>query len=218
METKKTVSVSSVFSGDSELKGRILKLSRERFWESGFSKVTMDELAYDLGISKKTLYIQFRSKKELFRDALLSEQRSIEAGLKSILDGRGSHFVAKLSDTMVYLNRVLPQPGRMFFSDMKRYGGDIWLEFERERYRMLREHFGGFLESGIREGILRPGFDCEVLITVLVTLVEKLVNLETLAKNLKTPAEAYEEVLKILFLGVLSEDGRKAYRETKTGE
>jgi AcrR family transcriptional regulator len=40
-----------------EIRNRILKAAEERFFRFGFSKVTMDEIASELGMSKKTLYI-----------------------------------------------------------------------------------------------------------------------------------------------------------------
>lgn len=211
METDNTINVSVVSTIESNLRERILAVSGERFWESGFSKVTMDELAYDLGISKKTLYIHFPSKKRLFKEALMSDVHRIEAGLKNILEARDSSFIEKLSDLMVFINHAVPKPGRAFFRDMKRHAGGIWQEIEEERTRVLREHFGRFLDSGIRKGVLRQGIDRDVVITVLVTLVRELINPEVLSRSSKTLPEAYEEVFGILFLGILTEGGRKAY-------
>ena len=55
---------------DQSTRKRILERVRSRFFSSGFSKVTMDELAHDLGVSKKTIYKHFPSKNELLRELL----------------------------------------------------------------------------------------------------------------------------------------------------
>lgn len=47
------------------MKKTILKTSLELFVKHGFKTVTMDEIANELGISKKTIYLHFRSKDEL---------------------------------------------------------------------------------------------------------------------------------------------------------
>ena len=50
---------------EEETKERIVQRARDEFFAHGFSKVTMDELCDELGISKKTMYEHFNSKDEL---------------------------------------------------------------------------------------------------------------------------------------------------------
>ncbi len=50
---------------DIEIKDRILSRAEEMFLKFGYSKVTMDEIAANIGMSKKTLYKFFPSKEEL---------------------------------------------------------------------------------------------------------------------------------------------------------
>lgn len=47
------------------IRKRILETAKEFFLEFGYKKVTMDEIADSLGMSKKTLYQYFPSKYEL---------------------------------------------------------------------------------------------------------------------------------------------------------
>ncbi|MGN6719163.1 MAG: helix-turn-helix domain-containing protein, partial [Candidatus Binatia bacterium] len=49
----------------SEIAERIVSAARAHFFAHGFRSVTMDDLAAELGMSKKTLYAQFPSKTEL---------------------------------------------------------------------------------------------------------------------------------------------------------
>jgi len=44
---------------------RILAGARRHFFANGFRRVTMDDLAAELGMSKKTLYAHFPSKQHL---------------------------------------------------------------------------------------------------------------------------------------------------------
>lgn len=52
---------------------RILEVARNQFFSLGFAKVTMDEIAEELGMSKRTLYQHFPGKKALLRKALLGK-------------------------------------------------------------------------------------------------------------------------------------------------
>ena len=52
---------------------RILEVARNQFFSLGFAKVTMDEIAEELGMSKRTLYQHFPGKKALLRKVLLGK-------------------------------------------------------------------------------------------------------------------------------------------------
>ena len=61
LETKYTKLVSMV-PNENELKQSIVDLAYKKFSQHGFKKVTMDEIASELAISKKTVYKHFESK------------------------------------------------------------------------------------------------------------------------------------------------------------
>lgn len=52
------------------MKETIFKKSLELFTNNGFKSVTMDDIAYELGISKKTIYQHFSSKNELVKETV----------------------------------------------------------------------------------------------------------------------------------------------------
>src|SRR5437588_7649843 len=68
---------------------RILAAARAHFFAHGFRSVTMDDLATELGMSKKTLYAEFPSKTALLRAVLLDKFASVEKDLAAVI-GRGS--------------------------------------------------------------------------------------------------------------------------------
>src|SRR5690349_24938165 len=69
----------------SETSDRIVAAARAHFFAHGFRSVTMDDLAAELGMSKKTLYAQFPSKTEPLQAVLLAKFRSIETDLDAIM-------------------------------------------------------------------------------------------------------------------------------------
>ena len=58
-----------------EVQNRILEVAGSQFFSLGFTKVTMDEIAHEMGMSKRTLYQYFPGKKALLRKALLSRTK-----------------------------------------------------------------------------------------------------------------------------------------------
>jgi AcrR family transcriptional regulator len=56
----------------------IVEAAERLFLERGFGSVTMDELAEAAGVARRTLYNQFASKEEIFREMLLRVSAQIE--------------------------------------------------------------------------------------------------------------------------------------------
>ena len=64
-----------MLSHSAEKKAHILDAAQKRFAHYGLSKVTMDEIAADLGMSKAALYYYFQTKEEIFREVIAREQQ-----------------------------------------------------------------------------------------------------------------------------------------------
>jgi AcrR family transcriptional regulator len=56
-----------------EAKDRLLEIAKERFERFGFKKTTMDEIAMDARVSKKTIYENFKNKEDLFAALFMKE-------------------------------------------------------------------------------------------------------------------------------------------------
>jgi len=56
-----------------EMKHRLFEIAKERFDRFGFKKTTMDEIAMDARVSKKTIYENFKSKEDLFAALFMKE-------------------------------------------------------------------------------------------------------------------------------------------------
>src|SRR5262245_64934738 len=75
---------------------RIVTAARRHFFAHGFRSVTMDDLAQELGMSKKTLYASFSSKDALLRAVLLDKFRSVEKDLDGIMAECSNDVLAAL--------------------------------------------------------------------------------------------------------------------------
>src|SRR6266478_4148724 len=75
---------------------RIVDAARAHFFSHGFRSVTMDDLAEELGISKKTLYAHFPGKIELLEAVLADKFASVDAKLKEVTRAHPQDFPATL--------------------------------------------------------------------------------------------------------------------------
>jgi TetR/AcrR family transcriptional regulator len=69
----------------SEKQALILDAARKRFAYYGFSKVTMDEIAGDVGLGKASLYYYFPTKENLFEEVIKQEKNQFLAETQSMI-------------------------------------------------------------------------------------------------------------------------------------
>lgn len=69
----------------SEKQAIILDAARKRFAYYGFSKVTMDEIAADVGLGKASLYYYFPTKENLFQEVVRQEKNQFFADIQSMI-------------------------------------------------------------------------------------------------------------------------------------
>lgn len=64
----------------------ILDAAQDKFARFGFSKVTMDEIAEDIGLAKASLYYYYPTKEHIFRGVIRREQEEFLKRSATILD------------------------------------------------------------------------------------------------------------------------------------
>src|SRR3954452_21661227 len=82
---------------------RIISQARKHFFAHGFRGVTMDELARELGMSKKTLYTHVPSKTALLEAILLDKLHELESEVSGITAECAADFVAGLQRLLACL-------------------------------------------------------------------------------------------------------------------
>src|SRR6266487_848275 len=84
---------------------RIVEVARAHFFSHGFRSVTMDDLAAELGISKKTLYAHFPGKIALLEAVLADKFVGVEAKLTEISLARPHDFPTALRELLANMQR-----------------------------------------------------------------------------------------------------------------
>src|SRR5436305_2703935 len=90
----------SVSRKNASIRQRIVDAARAHFFSHGFRNVTMDDLAEELGVSKKTLYTHFPSKIALLEAVLADKFAGVEARLGEITRAYPHDFAAALHELL----------------------------------------------------------------------------------------------------------------------
>ncbi len=127
----------------------ILEAAHKRFARYGLAKVTMDEIAADLGMSKAALYYYFQTKEDVFRHVIASEQAEFAHRIASIVDGN-LPASSKLSD---YFTHHLDLLGSLLdLSILEARAADAVKPIVRDVFREFGSTETGFLVRIISRG------------------------------------------------------------------
>ncbi|MEW6532440.1 MAG: TetR/AcrR family transcriptional regulator [Thermodesulfobacteriota bacterium] len=187
---------------------RIISVARRHFFAFGIRSVTMDDLADELGMSKKTLYVYFPSKAALIEAVVLDKLHEVEADLERIIADCSSDSLDALHQLLASMQRHLEEIRPPYVRDVRREAPKMFELVERRRRDMIQRHFGKLIGEGRREGILRNDIPAELVIEMLLASTQAIINPEKLADLGLTPKDGFSAIITVLLEGVITETGR----------
>jgi AcrR family transcriptional regulator len=189
---------------------RIVDAARIHFFSHGFRSVTMDDLAEELGISKKTLYAHFPGKFDLLEAVLADKLAGVEATLKEVTRAHPGEFPATLQALLAGTQRELDEIKPPFVRDMRQKAPEVFKVVERRRAALIQRYIGKFFIDGQRAGMVRKDVPAKLIIEILLAMVQSIMNPPKMEELGMMPKEGFAGILKIILEGALTAKGRKA--------
>src|SRR5437762_8345822 len=112
---------------------RIVDAARAHFFSHGFRSVTMDDLAEELGLSKKTLYAHFPGKIDMLEAVLADKFAGVESTLKEATHAHPHDFSAALHDLLANARRELDEIKPPFIRDIRQKAPHVFKVVERRQ-------------------------------------------------------------------------------------
>src|SRR6476469_4913457 len=189
---------------------RIVDAARAHFFSHGFRSVTMDDLAEELGISKKTLYTHFPGKIDLLQAVLADKFAGVEAKLKEVTRAHPRDFPATLHELLAGTQRELDEIKPPFVRDMRQKAPQVFKVVERRRAALIERYFGKLFIEGQRAGMVRNDVPAKLIIEILLAIVQAIMNPPKMEALGMMPKDGFSGILKIVLEGALTTKGRKA--------
>ena len=199
----------------SEEKEKILDFASQKFLSEGFYKTTMDEIASEMHISKKTIYKNFSSKEELVKIIAKKFMENNICLVQQVID-TNYNAVEKLVRIFETVGKILAKINDRMLRDIHHYSPEQWKEIDEYRTKKMTSFLAGIIKQGQKEGyflMLKP----EILITVFIASVRSVVNPEFAINNRFTMIEALRGTIEILMNGILTEKGKKIFKKLNYG-
>ena len=185
------------------MRNRIIQTAREKINQCGFRKFTINDIAAELGISKKTVYEYFASKDEIISTVVDTYVEQEKAGVYTALETEGSW-----SDRLqaVVLSFVQDRPAWVT-EELRRFFPKEWVKMEAQRIWRLPIVDEVFSQA-VKSGELRSDIPPSIIQLTLYSSFSALFDYDKLDKLGITFNQAMAEVMKILYTGILTKKGQ----------
>lgn len=195
-----------------EDQNKIIELTEEKFFRDGFYKTTMDEVASELKMSKKTIYKYFPSKDDL----VTAIARHFMEGVKSkVLPALSSdkNAIEKLAELNHVLAKVSTKVSSKRMDEIRQHLPKLWDEIDAFRTKMMFLNITKVIDQGKAEGLFID-YPTPIIMNTLVSAVRSTVNPEFILNNNFSISEAALYTFKVVIGGIVTEKGRKVFNKT----
>jgi AcrR family transcriptional regulator len=192
---------------------RILRLAREHFFAHGYCACTMDDLAAELGMSKKTLYVHFAGKEEIMRAVLDQLGREVRADAEALLANRHLGFAEKLRGFAEGMVQRLALLNPRTLRDLQRFAPELYALTVEMRQKNIPYIFGRFIEEGQLTGKVRTDVSPVFATEFFLQAMQGLLQPATLDRLKLTPPELLPRAIDLFFGGLLTPAGRKEHEK-----
>lgn len=189
-----------------EIRNSILRKTEESIFRYGIRQFTMNDLASELGISKKTIYRHFRDKKELVEE-VVDGAISRTFAEQDMLLARATTQTEKIFAVFYPVFKLISKMDKVFFKDLSSCYPEILQKIDVRRNERLKSISEKWLNAP-NSPILRripPG----VIMNLITVSATNFMNPENLIRLGITPAEALMALFSTFALGLANEEDRK---------
>lgn len=200
-------------SKNRKIRETILERSQKLFFKKGYRKVTVDEIATSLSMSKKTIYKYFESKREILEMTFEYYRENITRDINHILDKADLSFPEKLKKVLSSIGVHIGGMNSLLFKDIQEYVPDLWEKINRYKHEAAYLRFNKLIEEGKKKGHIKNEVNRAVVVALYASAIENLLDpafIEELPPELKReipqlPVEVFDNAIKIIYEGILTQ-------------
>lgn len=191
---------------------KIIEHTEEKFFRDGFYKTTMDEIASDLKMSKKTIYKFFPSKDVLVMAIAKFFMNKMKSQILPALS-TNKNAIEKLADLINILAKASEKISTKRMEEIKRHYPGLWIEIDRFRTEMMFGNITKVIDQGKKEGLFID-YPTTIIMNVLVASVRNIVNPDFILNNNFSIIEAARYAFRIIIGGIVTDKGKKIFNQT----
>ena len=189
-----------------EIKDKIISNSGKLFFKYGIRNITMDAIAEDLGISKRTIYENFKDKDELLTYCLEANTLEQNKIVDEILNN-SENLIEALIKIIKHNVNTLKLINPVFYFDVQKYYSELLeVKIKKNRKRNLTR-ISDILNRGIQEKIFRSEINVEIVALLILEQFKMMGNQEIFPENKFSKVEIFENISINFIRGLATNEG-----------
>lgn len=152
------------------MKDKIISKAKEMFLKLGFKSITMDDIACEMCISKKTIYKYFSNKDVLIEESIQAVHKEIQTTLDKISE-KNYNAIEENFEIKRMFREMFKSAESSPIYQLKKHYPDIYENVLSIQIGGCEECFRKNISKGIKEGLYRKNLDIENYIKFYYTLI-----------------------------------------------
>jgi TetR/AcrR family transcriptional regulator, cholesterol catabolism regulator len=205
---------------ETDTKVRIQKAAHDLVMQYGIRSVSMDDIAANLGMSKKTIYQYFKDKDELVEAVVDEVITTNQCACQQDID-KSENAVHEIFLVMEMMAEMFKTMNPSILHDMQKYHPTAFSKFKKHKNEFLYNVCTQNMLRGVQEELYRPELAVDILCRYRVETMFIPFNPEFQQSLKHSLAKIEEEILMHFLFGLVSQKGYKLiirYREQKVKE
>ena len=145
-----------------DIRERIRGKADEMFMQYGIRSVSMDDIATQLGMSKKTIYQYYADKDELVDAVINTELCKAQTDCLDCKE-KSKDAIEEMLLTMEQVHEQFQNMNPMVLFDMEKFHQSAYQKFLKHKHEFLYKVIKANIERGIKEELYRPEINIEVI-------------------------------------------------------
>ncbi|MGV3460688.1 MAG: TetR/AcrR family transcriptional regulator [Flavobacterium sp.] len=190
------------------MKETILKKANEMFLTLGYKSVTMDDIAAELGISKKTIYQHFANKTELVEASTMNLFESISCGIDTIRE-MDRNSIEEIFLIRNFMMKNLHNEDASPFYQLQKFFPEIFAGLRVAQFNKMHGCMIENLQKGVDNGIYRQGINIDFVSRIYFTGLTGTKDDSIFPKSLYNLHDLTRQYLEYHLRAIVSEKGLK---------
>ncbi len=184
----------------------IIKESTRIFFKYGIKSMSMDDIAHELGMSKKTLYLYVENKTELVQK-ILDHQLNCQCSEKDQIQGKKLNAIAILLEVSKIINKHLREMHPSVTYDLQKYYPELFKKYLEKKREELYTDIQHNIEQGIAEGLYRNDLNIELIAKIYLKKLETIHDPEFLPSNEFNIENIFDVIFESHIRGIANKKG-----------
>lgn len=201
-----------------DLEKSIVITSTELFLTLGFKSVTMDDIAEEMKISKKTIYTFFANKEALVQSVVFSMYSYITTNLTQIRE-KASNPISELYEVKMFIMHQLKGEKTSPQHQLRKYYPNIHKELQKKQFDFMTKSVKKSLTKGVEMKLFRPSIDIDFISRMYFNGMVGIKNVDMFPIEKYSPEQLMENYLDYHLRAIVTDNGMKllsSYIKTKS--